>query len=245
VTPVGNGDQMQVIEADRGTSGASVGLLEVAMVDLKGTKAATDGTKVTTENVIGAAMEDLSEKNRGEVEHEQQHELEEEMAERRRKKLACFQKAHSGVVKKGDTAKASTSVNSPFSKYGADMEGITPALTDSVHGSVESLKLEFKQESEKMPRQVRAIVQQVLDESRDKREMGSTSTGNIVHGPDVMATLGSPMGAGPPAALLPDSGLRPWLTCLPICILCQAVGHACCHRGGLYRDVRQCEGPGH
>jgi hypothetical protein len=65
VTPVGNGDQMQVIEADRGTSGASVGLLEVAMVDLKGTKAATDGTKVTTENVIGAAMEDLSEKNRG------------------------------------------------------------------------------------------------------------------------------------------------------------------------------------
>jgi hypothetical protein len=166
------------------------------------------------------------------------------MAERRRKKLACFQKAHSGVVKKGDTAKASTSVNSPFSKYGVDMEGITPALTDSVHGSVESLKLEFKQESEKMPRQVRAIVQQVLDESRDKREMGSTSTGNIVHGPDAMATLGSPMGAGPPAGLLPDSGLRPWLTCLPICILCQAVGHACCHRGGLYRDVRQREGPG-
>jgi translation initiation factor IF-2 len=56
--------------------------LEVVVVDPKGTKAATDGTKVTTENVIGVAMKDLSEKDREEVERELQHELEEEMAER-------------------------------------------------------------------------------------------------------------------------------------------------------------------
>jgi hypothetical protein len=66
----------------------------------------------------------------------------------------------------------SSPINSPFtleellhmidvsvnSKYGADMEGITHTLTDSVRRSVESLKLEFKQESEKMPRQVMVIV---------------------------------------------------------------------------------------
>jgi uncharacterized alkaline shock family protein YloU len=54
-------------------------------------------------------------------------------------------------VKKGDTVKASTPVNSPFtleelvqlidvsvnSKYGVDLEGITRTLTDSVKGEVE------------------------------------------------------------------------------------------------------------
>jgi hypothetical protein len=77
------------------------------------------------------------------------------------------------VIKKGNTAKASAPVNSSFtleelvhmidvsvsSKYGADLEVIARTLTDSVRGSVESLRLEFKQESEKMPRQVRAMVQ--------------------------------------------------------------------------------------
>jgi hypothetical protein len=63
----------------------------------------------------------------------------EEMEERHRKKLACFQKTHGGVVKKGDIVQASRLVNSPFtleelvhmidvsvnSKYGTDLEGIT------------------------------------------------------------------------------------------------------------------------
>jgi hypothetical protein len=66
------------------------------------------------------------------------------------------------VVKKGDTARALMPVSSSFtleelvhminvsvsSKYVADLEGITCTLTDSVQGSVESLRLEFKQESE-------------------------------------------------------------------------------------------------
>jgi hypothetical protein len=69
------------------------------------------------------------------------------------------------VVKKGDTVRASTPVNSPFTleelmhminisvnrKYDIDLEGITRTLTDSVKGSVELLRLEFKQEYEKMP----------------------------------------------------------------------------------------------
>jgi hypothetical protein len=70
----------------------------------------------------------------------------------RKKKLACFQKTRSGGVKKGDTVKASTLVSSPFtleefvqmidisvtSNYGADLEGITHTLTDSMQGSIES-----------------------------------------------------------------------------------------------------------
>jgi hypothetical protein len=125
------------------------------------------------------------------------------MAERRKNKLARFQKTRHGVMKKGDTVKASILVNSPFtleelvhlidvsinSKYGADLEGITRTLTDSVKGSVESLRLEFNQESEKMPRQIRAMVQQVLDESREKRH---------TEGPDVSAaTMGASSVATP------------------------------------------------
>jgi hypothetical protein len=105
-------------------------------------------------------------------------------------------------------------VNSPFtleelvhmidvsvnSKYGADLEGITCTLTNSVRRSVESLKLEFKQESEKMPRQVRAIVQQDLDEARDKQEMGASSVANAGLGPNTMPTQGMPIGAGMPGA---------------------------------------------
>jgi hypothetical protein len=83
------------------------------------------------------------------------------MAERKRKKLACFQKTRSAVVKKGDTAKASLLINSPFTlkelihmidvsvnnKYGANLEVITRTIMDSVWGSLESLRLEFRKES--------------------------------------------------------------------------------------------------
>jgi hypothetical protein len=112
-------------------------------------------------------MEDMLNKDRDELEQELQRELEEFMVERRKKKLLCFQKTRGGVVKKGDTVKASTPINSPFtpeelvhlidvsinSNYGADLEGITWALIYGVRESVESLRMEFKQESEKLPRE--------------------------------------------------------------------------------------------
>jgi RecA/RadA recombinase len=99
----------------------------------------------------------------------------EEVMAKKRKKLVCFQNTRGGMVKKGDTMKAFVSVNSPFtfeelvhmidmrvnSKYVADLDGITYVLIDSVRGSMESLRLEFKRESEKLPRQVRAMVQHV------------------------------------------------------------------------------------
>jgi hypothetical protein len=44
------------------------------------------------------------------------------------------------------------------SMCGADLKGITCTLMDSVRGIVESLRQEFKQERENLPRQIRAIV---------------------------------------------------------------------------------------
>jgi hypothetical protein len=53
--------------------------------------------------MIAVVMEDLAKADRKELERE----LEEEMADRRQRKLACFQKTRNGVVKKADTSAAS------------------------------------------------------------------------------------------------------------------------------------------
>jgi hypothetical protein len=100
--------------------------------------------------------------------------------------------------------KASTPVNSLFtleelmhmidvsvnSKYGADLEGITRTLMDSVKGWVESLRLEFKQESEKMSRQIRAMVHQVLGESREKHTTDGPEVNAAAMGATSAAMLG-------------------------------------------------------
>jgi uncharacterized alkaline shock family protein YloU len=164
------------------------------MADPKGTKSTLDSAAINVGNVISVEMEDLSEKDQDELEQELQCELKEVMAERRRKKLACFQKTRGGVVKKGDNMKALVLVNSPFTleelvhmidvsfnnKYGANLEEVTRTIMDSVHGSLESMGLEFRQEAEGLPRQVRAIVQQVLGEARGKHDYEATdaSTGS-------------------------------------------------------------------
>jgi hypothetical protein len=68
------------------------------MVDLMGSKPSgmVDSTGIHIKNTINVIMKDLVEEDRKEVERE----LKEEMAEIQRRKLACFQKAHNGVVKK-------------------------------------------------------------------------------------------------------------------------------------------------
>jgi hypothetical protein len=136
--------------------------------------------------------------------------VEEEMVERRKKKLVCFQKTRHRVVKKGDTVKASTPVNSPFtleelvymidvsvnSKYGANLEGVTRTLMDSVKGSVESLRLEFKQESKKMLQQIRAMVHQVLGESSEKCTMDGSEVNAAAMGATSATTLGPHLNPG-------------------------------------------------
>jgi hypothetical protein len=47
VTPLGNDDQMVIVDASRGIGGISTGSLEVAVVDLKGAKSALDGAGLT------------------------------------------------------------------------------------------------------------------------------------------------------------------------------------------------------
>jgi hypothetical protein len=73
------------------------------MADPKESKATADSTRVQARNTITVAMEDLAEADSKEMEKE----LEEEMAKRRQRKLACFHKMRNGVVKKADTAAAS------------------------------------------------------------------------------------------------------------------------------------------
>jgi hypothetical protein len=155
-TPLGTDSQMSIIGADDGIGNSIAGLvgvttveggigsvpadsLEVAVVDAKGVKLVPDGTKISTENVIGINMDDLSKKDLEEVERELQRELKEEMVERCKKKLDCLQKTRDGVVKKSDMVKASIPANALFtleelvhmigvsvsSKYGADLEAIT------------------------------------------------------------------------------------------------------------------------
>jgi hypothetical protein len=123
------------------------------MADPKGSKAATtaDGAGVHAKNAINVAMEDLVKADRKEVEKE----IEEELAEIRRRKLACFQKTHNDVVKKLDTVAASSAkVNSHLSpeelrhmvdvsvasKYGADLTQFTRVMAEDMRNTFDTLK---------------------------------------------------------------------------------------------------------
>jgi hypothetical protein len=61
---------------------------------------------------------------------------------------------------------------------------------------VESLRLEFKQESEKLSRQIRAIVQQVLGESREKRTTERPDVNAVAIGATSAATPGPHLNPG-------------------------------------------------
>jgi hypothetical protein len=119
------------------------------MADPKGAKAAkpVDGAEVDARNTIAMAMEDLTEDDR--------KELEEEMTERRCRKLACFLKTCHDIVKKVDTvAASSTKVSLPLSpkdlvhlvdvfvanKYGADLTQFTWVMTEDMRSTFDSLK---------------------------------------------------------------------------------------------------------
>jgi hypothetical protein len=123
------------------------------MVDPKGSKGvvAADGSGIPARNTIAVAMEDLTKPDRKELEKE----LEEEMAKRRWKKLACFQKTCHGVVKKADTTAASgAKIDSPLSpedlvqlidvsvasKYDADLTQFTRVVAEDMHNTLDSFK---------------------------------------------------------------------------------------------------------
>jgi hypothetical protein len=118
-------------------------------------------------------MEDLPEVETRTLEKE----LEEEMAEARRKKLTCFQKTHTGVIKKTvptiTTMITATSTVTPnltpeelvtFMDVAAasmcrnDLTNFTYTITEEVRSTLDTFKTD---QQNTLPRQIRFVVQQV------------------------------------------------------------------------------------
>jgi hypothetical protein len=134
---------------------------------------------------IDIAIEDLAEEDRRATEQE----LEEEMAERHRRKLACFLKMRHNIVKKADTAAASsTKVNSSSlnpedliqsvdvsvrSKYGTDLTQFMRVVAEDMRNMLETFKTDL---NNSLPRQVRSVIQQIQGEAQGKWPEGSPST---------------------------------------------------------------------
>jgi hypothetical protein len=137
-------------------------------------------TEVRPHNMIGVAMEDLPEAERWALEKE----LEEEMAEARRRKLTCFQKTRTRVIKKIilaiTTTTTTTSMVTPnltpewlvkfmdvavASKYRNDLMIFTRTITEEVRSTLDTFKTDLQNT---LPRQIRSVVQQVHGESQGK-----------------------------------------------------------------------------
>jgi hypothetical protein len=132
--------------------------------------------EVGPHNTIGVAMEDLLEAERIALEKE----LEEETNVARRRKQACFQKTHTGVIKKTVPTITTTMTTAPIvtsnltpeelvklvdvwvtSKYGADLTQFTRIIADDMCNTLETVKTDLHNT---LPRQVRSVVQQIQGE---------------------------------------------------------------------------------
>jgi hypothetical protein len=144
-------------------------------------------TEVGPHNTIGVVMEDLPEAVRRALEKE----LEEEMAEARRKKLMCFQKTHKVVIKKTvlaiTTTMTATSTVTPnltpeelvkfmdiavASKYRNNLMNFTRTITKEVHSTLDTFKTDLQN---MLPRQIILVVQQVQGESQGKQPVSESS----------------------------------------------------------------------
>jgi hypothetical protein len=145
-------------------------------------------TGVWPHNTIAVAMEDLLEAEKIALEKE----LEEEMAAARRRKLACFKKTRTGVIKKTIPDVTTTRTTAPMvtsnltpeelvklvdvsvaSKYGADLTQFTRIIADDMRNTLESFKTDLHNT---LPRQVRSVVQQIQGDAQGKQPIGSPST---------------------------------------------------------------------
>jgi hypothetical protein len=127
--------------------------------------------EVGPHNTITVAMEDLPEAAKIALEKE----LEEEMVVARRRKLACFQKTRTGVIKKTIPAVTTTTTMAPMvtsnltpeelvklidmsvaSKYGVDLTQFTHIIADHMCNTLESFNIDL---DNTLPRQVRLVVQ--------------------------------------------------------------------------------------
>jgi hypothetical protein len=138
-------------------------------------------TEVGPHNMIGVAMEDLPEAERRALEKE----LEEEMAEARRRKLVCFQKTCTGLLKKTIPAITTTATATPMvtpnltpkelvksmnvavaSKYRNDLTNFTRTITEEVCSTLDTFKIDRQK---MLPQQIRSVVQLVHGESQCKQ----------------------------------------------------------------------------
>jgi hypothetical protein len=162
--------------------------------------------EVRPHNTIGVAIEDLPKAERRALEKE----LEEEMAEMRRRKLKCFQKTRTGVIKKTVlaimTTTTTTSMVTPnltpeelvkcmdiavVSKYGNDLTKFTHTITEEVHSTIDTFKTDLQNT---LPRQSRSVVQQVKDKSQHKQLVVESSSPYLrsTSTPGNTTTLGNP-----------------------------------------------------
>jgi hypothetical protein len=145
-------------------------------------------------NTISVAMEDLPEAERAALEKE----LQEEMAAARRRKLECFQKTRTRVIKKAAptittiATMATASTVTPHmtheelvkfmdvavaSKYGNCLSNLTHVITDDVRSTLESFKTDLQNT---LPRQIRSVVQQVQGKAQSKQLDLAHSTPHMV-----------------------------------------------------------------
>jgi hypothetical protein len=144
-------------------------------------------TEVRPHNTMDVAMEDLPEVERRALEKE----LEEEMAEARRRKLTCFQKTLMGVIKKTVpaimTMATATSTVTPnltpeelvkfmdvvvASKYRNDLTNFTHTITEEVCSTLDTFKTDLQNT---LPQQFRLVMQQVQGESQGKQPVAKPS----------------------------------------------------------------------
>jgi hypothetical protein len=142
-------------------------------------KEGTARTEIGRHNLISVAMEDLLEAERAALKKA----LQEEMATTRRRKLTCFQKTCTGLIKKAaptittTATMAMTSTTTPnmtpeelvkfmdvavASKYGNDLSNLMCVITIDVRSTLESFKTNLQNI---LPRQIRSVVQQVQGEA--------------------------------------------------------------------------------
>jgi hypothetical protein len=127
-------------------------------------------TKVGPHNTIGVTMVDLPKAERRALKKE----FEEDMAEVRRKKLTCFQKTRTGLIKKTvsaiTTMATATSTVTPnltlkelvkfmdvavASKYRNDLTNFTRTIIEEVHSTLDTFKTDLQNT---LPQQIRLVV---------------------------------------------------------------------------------------
>lgn len=138
-----------------------------------------DRGAVDPDNIIAIALDELSEDERREL----QQELEEDMKELQKKKLAGYQRTRNGVIKRvippSSSAPQTTEVSKPISA-----DEIAYLIDTSVASKFGDNMMHFMDQFSKnlensLPGQIRSVVLQINDEQRGKQLVAQNSSVNL------------------------------------------------------------------